>query len=361
MDGLYVNHYSLSRLKISSPNPKRLGTTPPALVLKFHTQHNHKTTNLAISATQQQQQQPFESYNEAETYGDVDKIIGSRALEDGTGMEYLIQWRDEHSPTWVPSQFIAGDVVAEYETPWWSAAKKADESALREIIEFEDGRDIDAVDNDGRTALLFVSGLGSEPCVKLLASSGANVNHRDKTAGLTALHIASGYVKPGVVKLLLQFGADPESEDHSCRTPLDLTKEILNVTPKGNPIQFARRLGLENVMTTLENAIFEYALVEEILEKRGKDSMVEYLVKWKDGEDNEWVKKSLIDEELVKDFEAGLEYAIAEYVLGERETEDGKMEFLVKWTDTEEATWEPLENVDQDLIQEFRQGSVLNV
>lgn len=73
-------------------------------------------------------------------------------------MEYLIEWKDDHSPTWVPSDFIASDVLAEYENPWWTASKKADDSALSQIIEADDGRDVNAVDNDGRTALLFVAG-----------------------------------------------------------------------------------------------------------------------------------------------------------------------------------------------------------
>jgi signal recognition particle protein len=44
----------------------------------------------------------------------------------------------------------------------------------------------------------------------------------------------------------------------------------------------------------LEGTIFEYVEVQEILEKRGKGDHLEYLVKWKDGGDNEWVKASLI-------------------------------------------------------------------
>lgn len=271
-------------------------------------------------------------------------------------MEYLIEWKDDHSPTWIPSDFIAKDVVAEYESPWWTAAKKADESALENLINSDDGRDIDAVDGDGRTALIFVSGLGSEPCVKLLAEAGADVNHRDKAGGFTALHMAAGYVKPGVAKMLIDYGADPEAVDERERTPLDLAREVLKATPKGNPMQFARRLGLENVVRVLEEAIFEYAEVEDILEKRGKGDEVEYLVKWKDGEDNEWVKAGLIGEDLVKDFEDGLEYAVAECILGRREGDGGK-EYLVKWTDIEEATWEPEENVDPDLIKTFQVGN----
>ena len=48
------------------------------------------------------------------------------------------------------------------------------------------------------------------------------------------------------------------------------------------------------------------------MEKRGKGRDLEYLVKWKDGGDDEWVKAKFIGEDLVRDFEAGLEYAVAE-------------------------------------------------
>lgn len=279
-------------------------------------------------------------------------------------MEYLIEWKDDHAPTWVPSEFIAKDVVAEYETPWWTAAKKSDETALKSILEANDGRDVDAVDDDGRTALLFVSGLGSEPCVKLLAEAGSNLNYRDKSGGLTALHMAAGYVKPGVVKLLVELGADPELEDDRGRTALDLAREILRATPKGNPMQFARRIGLESVVRILEGEAYEYAEVEEILEKRGKGDNVEYLVKWKDGEDNEWIKAGFVAEDLVRDFEEGLEYAVAEAIVDSRTTEEGeggKTEYLVKWTDIDEATWEPAENVDPVLIQEFEDSKIKNV
>ncbi|KAI4352756.1 hypothetical protein L6164_006977 [Bauhinia variegata] len=321
----------------------------------------HNTPILTVCAIQNPEKQidqpPKEStaqFNpEGESYGEVKGIIGSRALEDGVSMEYLIEWKDGHAPTWVPSDFIAKDVVAEYETPWWTAAKKADQSALQRLVEAEDGRGVDAVDSDGRTALIFVSGLGSEQCVRLLAEAGANLDHRDKSGGLTALHMAAGYVKPDVVKLLLELGADPEAADDRGRTPLELAREILQVTPKGNPMQFGRRIGLESVIRLLEGEIFEYAEVQELLEKRGKGEHVEYLVRWKDGGANEWVKLRYIAEDLQRDYEAGLEYAVAEAVVGKRVGDDGKLELLVKWEDLEEPTWEPEENVDPQLIKDF--------
>ncbi|XP_012089050.1 signal recognition particle 43 kDa protein, chloroplastic [Jatropha curcas] len=366
MESLLANQ-CLSRLKISPNLTIHSSSFFSHQFPNLRTTHIQKPSFTLFALQNQETQNPLKdntknnrATEDDESYGEVSKIIGSKALQDGTGMEYLIEWKDGHTPSWVPSDYIAKDVVAEYETPWWTAAKKADHNALSEIIAADDGRDVDAVDSYGRTALLFVSGLGSEPCVKLLAEAGANLNYPDNSGGLTALHMAAGYVQPGVVKLLLDLGADPEVEDDRGLTPLDLAKEILKVTPKGNPMQFARRLGLENVIRILDEELFEYAEVQEIMEKRGKGDQVEYLVKWKDGGDNEWVKARFIGEDLVRDFEAGLEYAVAEGVIGKRVGDDGKNEYLVKWTDIEEATWEPGENVDHDLIMEFEEGQTIN-
>ncbi|PIA32909.1 hypothetical protein AQUCO_04300094v1 [Aquilegia coerulea] len=376
MEALFVNSSSLSSLKLYSSLPssssQSISSSPNFLSVNLH--NFSSKLNFTASAVDNQQQSQQTSFfidqeeliqqgqeDDDEGYGEVSRIIGSRATQGFSGMEYLIEWKDGHTPSWVPSSNISKDVVAEYEFPWWNAAKKADETALQNLLnnDQEDqvgSRDVDAVDEDGRTALLFVAGLGSEPCVRLLASAGADVNHKEIRGGLTALHMAAGYVRPGVVKTLLEFDADPEVEDDKGRTPLDLAREVLLSTPKGNPMHFARRLALENVIKDLEQAIYEYAEVEEILEKRGRGANVEYLVRWKDGESNEWVKAQLIGEDLVKDFEDGLEYAVAEGVVGRREGEEGKKEYLVKWTDIEEATWEPEENVDPVLIKLFEEG-----
>eukprot|EP01018_Ginkgo_biloba_P021100 Gb_07319 [translate_table: standard] len=300
-----------------------------------------------------------EEYEEEdeEAYGEVKKIIGSRAFEGH--MQYLIEWKDGHKPTWVPSANIANDVVAEYETPWWAAARKMDEKKLKELLEDVE-RDVDAIDENGRTALLFVAGLGSENCIRLLAEAGADLNKQDKD-GFTALHIASGYMKQGAVSTLVELGADPEIEDLKGRTPIALAQDLLEKTPKTNPLQFARRLALEGVVKVLEDAIFDNAEVEQILDKRtGVGANVEYLVKWKDGAPEEWLPAAYIGEDLVQDYEAGLEYGIAERILEKRE-ENGVTEYLVKWADIELPTWEPLENVAPDLVAEFENVPVKEV
>lgn len=203
-----------------------------------------------------------------------------------------------------------------------------------------------------------MAGLGSGECVGVLAGAGADVNRKDAGGGLTPLHMAAGYARPEAAQALVEFGADTDRVDDKGRTPLDLAKEILAVTPKGNPVQFGRRLALESVIRILEGQVYEFAEVEGVLEKRGKGENLEYLVKWRDGGENEWVKAGLIAEDLVADFEAGLEYAEAQCVLGRRMADDGKREFLVKWADIDEPTWEPEENVDMGLIKEFEEAQV---
>ncbi|KAK7312194.1 hypothetical protein VNO77_35878 [Canavalia gladiata] len=356
MEAVFVTKPASHFKTIFSTNPKHQFPSYQHSLLPIRRKSSRFiAVSAALQNRQQQQQAPKDA--EDESYGEVKGIIGSRALDGATGMEYLIEWKDGHAPSWVPADFIAKDVVAEYETPWWTAAKKADESALKQLIEADDGRDVDAVDSDRRTALLFVAGLGSEPCVRMLAEAGANLDHRDNSGGLAALHMAAGYVRPGVAKLLLDLGADPEVVDDRGRTPLDLAKEILKVTPKGNPMQFGRRIGLEGVIRVLEGAVFEYAEVQEIIERRGKGENLEYLVRWKDGSANEWIKAKFVAEDLIRDYEAGLEYAVAEAVLARRLGDEGKPEFLVKWVDLEEPTWEPEENVDPELVKLFDQTS----
>ncbi|KAL9687344.1 hypothetical protein QQ045_031744 [Rhodiola kirilowii] len=352
---LFLNSYTISRLKLH-PNPTKLShpfTLSTRLRPARPNPHPHLTLRSVLQDPQQQQayepSNTFDDYDQDESYGEVNRIIGSRALPNNLGMEYLIEWKDDHSPTWTSSLNtipLGGPQL-----------KKPDPEALARLLSSpDDNRDVDAIDEAGRSALHFVTGLGSEPAVKLLAEAGADLDHKDATGGLAALHMAAGYVKPEIAKLLIDFGADPEVADERGRTPLDLAKEILAATPKGNPVSFARRLGLERVIKVLEDAIFEYAEVHEIIERRGFDDKIEYLVKWKDGGDCEWVKKGLIDAGLVRDYEEGLEYAIAEKILEKRDGEEGRIEYLVKWTDMDDATWEPDENVDPELVLEFQKS-----
>ncbi|ONL93361.1 Signal recognition particle 43 kDa protein chloroplastic [Zea mays] len=369
-----LRHPSLSRTRPPNLNPP----TTPSPSLHAPSLLRLRARRL-IAAAVFQDQKPKEPASkggddEEEAYGEVDRIVSSRTVsspvfaEDGSATaavatEFLVEWKDGHEPSWVPAEAIAADVVAEYETPWWTAAKKADSEALAALLADETlRRDPDAEDAQGRTAAHFAAGLGSEECLRALGAAGADVGRRERAGGgLTPLHMAVGYGRAGAVRALLELGADPEAPDGQGRTPLELVQEVLARAPKGNPATFQLRQGLEAAQKELEKAVYEWAEVEKVIDGRGEGKWREYLVEWRDGGEREWVKAAWVAEDLVSDFEAGLEYAVAEAVLDKRQAatataeEEDSWEYLVKWVDIEEATWEPAENVDTELVQKFEQ------
>ena len=76
-------------------------------------------------------------------------------------------------------------------------------------------------------------------------------------------------------------------------------------------------------------------------------------MKWKDDRPNNQVKARFVVENLLRDYEDGLEYVVVEVMLGKRVGDDDKPEFLFKWANMEEPTQEPKENVDINLFKEF--------
>lgn len=353
-----LKHPSIPRLKLSlnlPPNPPSIPLTVniPSPSLRRLRRSRLLSTTLRDQpppAPTNPPEPPTEETPRDDTFNEVHRIIARRTASESP--EYLIEWKDDHPPSWLPAAAIASDVVAEYETPWWAAARKGDASALSDLLSDESiSRDPDAQDADGRSALHFAAGLGSEECVKLLVDSGADVDARDK-AGLTPLHMAAGYGRAGVARVLVEAGAGYASE------ALDLARGVLGKTARGD---FGRRVGLEAAVAEVEKAVYEWGEVERVIDGRGEGRRREYLVEWRDGGEREWVRKDWVGEDLVADFEAGLEYGVAEGVVGEREVDGGGMEYLVKWMDVDEATWEPEENVDAELVMEFKKERKLDV
>ena len=88
------------------------------------------------------------------------------------------------------------------------------------------GNDVDVQDNEGNTLLMFASKFSntesSIDCVKLLLEYGANPNLREKH-GQTALILAAQFSNrtstEKTVELLLQYGADPDSQDEERTAP----------------------------------------------------------------------------------------------------------------------------------------------
>jgi ankyrin repeat protein len=100
-----------------------------------------------------------------------------------------------------------------------SARKISDCTEIcRELIQA--GADIDAQDNDGKTALMNACNMGCSGCIELLLDSGADINAQDND-GKTALMNACNVGCSDCVKLLLNSVAIKSIQDNDGRVALD--------------------------------------------------------------------------------------------------------------------------------------------
>jgi ankyrin repeat protein len=83
----------------------------------------------------------------------------------------------------------------------------------------EEGADVNAKDDFGKTALMWACEYGYKEIAELLIEKGADLNAQDKY-GLTALIYATKWSQKEVVKLLLEKGADMNIKDKDGRTAL---------------------------------------------------------------------------------------------------------------------------------------------
>ncbi|KAF7538223.1 hypothetical protein G7Z17_g12680 [Cylindrodendrum hubeiense] len=78
----------------------------------------------------------------------------------------------------------------------------------------------DQRDDSELTPILFASEFGHEGVVKLLLQAGADFDQKDDDWGRTPISWASGRGHKSVVELLLEAGADFNQKDDSGRTPI---------------------------------------------------------------------------------------------------------------------------------------------
>lgn len=67
--------------------------------------------------------------------------------------------------------------------------------------------------------------MGSTPVARVLLESGADPNVADTSTGATPLHDAARTGFVDTVRLLVQFLADPQAQDHRDCRPVDVAKE----------------------------------------------------------------------------------------------------------------------------------------
>lgn len=275
-------------------------------------------------------------------------------------VEYLVEWKDGSPDTWEPVTNLADNLLRDYETKWWNAVKKGDDVTVNAMLDGGGAVLSRTLNEDRRSALHFAAALGKADLVRRLVKEGAEVDLGDKE-GYTPLHMAAGYLHTSTIYALIEGEADPEQQDLQGRSPLELVESLRAALPPGNPATAGRRLALEEVLKCLVDNLFEDVLPAAVLdcrttestEEKASDGSKEYLVKFSDDEEPCWVQEKYMSEEVISDYEDGLEYAMAKEIIDVRNKGDSRS-YLIRWEDGLE-TWEPEEHISapQDLVYMF--------
>lgn len=110
--------------------------------------------------------------------------------------------------------------------PLHAAACSTDATALTALLAPADA-DMDALDEEGRSALHYAAWNGLLATTEALLAAGAAVDVRSGDRRSTPLHFAAGMGHLACVEALLRHGADVTLVDIDRWTPLDLAKQDL--------------------------------------------------------------------------------------------------------------------------------------
>jgi len=112
-----------------------------------------------------------------------------------------------------------------------------------------------------------------------------------------------------IVEVLVQAGANPELEDSTGRSPLDIV-ETLKLNTPATTVTYGRRSTMESLAQTLERFVFEEVPPSSIKQSRlTEDNLKEYLIEWLDDCPDSWILEENIAEDLLQDYAEGMEYA----------------------------------------------------
>ena len=299
------------------------------------------------------------------------------SLKTAHGVAYALRWQADGALTWEPAEHISVELLRAFESAWWSAARGEPSAPERLSDAVQRGPAVLplASDPQGRTALHFACGRNDTDGALALLRCGAVVDSAESGQnGLTPLHIAAGYGSPDAVELLLQFGCDPDVEDSSGRSALDIVHSQLqrSDTAAGDELRRAEAL-LDHAMRMEERLV-------KVLDKRAKQQSaeddgtfseqskggeasasssgslnegdaqtnLEYLVEFLDEDEphEQWIDEDHVPDSAIEDFRGGVETAVAAGVLDRRQSENGKEEkVLLEWADGLEPSWEPASHV----------------
>lgn len=296
----------------------------------------------------------------ASTLVEVEALKGIRVVPgskyDDPEIEYLVQWKDDSSKTWERELNLSPDLVRDFDDAWWNACADTDKEALVEYLHYGGEVLSQVLDENGRTALHFCAAKGRLDLCEIILSHGGDPNFPDKD-GYSPLHMAAGYLQLPIVNLFLQHGADPDLPDDQGRTPLSLLTGLRDNLPADNPNALARRMALEQVISTLTNNMYETLAPMAVLDMREIGEEREYLIQWPDGSDDSWVLESDMAKDVVEDFYDGMEYAEVEAIL-DKKVKKNQVFYLVQWKDHQdfENSWEIEDNIATSIIDDWEES-----
>lgn len=256
-------------------------------------------------------------------------------------LEFLISFEDSSHSVWVPAKNVAEDIRAKFSKEWWALCREETESSNFSALMLGSGETlVKARDMKSRSPLHYACGIGNIKNVKSLLKNEAEVDAHD-CEGYTCLHIAAGYLNTETVETLLRAGADPEIEDDSGRSALNLVESLKEATP-ASTTTYMKRSKLEMLSTLLRDYTFEEVVPSNIMDSKITDSgEVEYLVEWMDGFEESWVSELDVSDDLIRDYNDGLEFASCKKIFDSSK----RNELLIQWKDVTPPSWEPKINV----------------
>jgi len=119
--------------------------------------------------------------------------------------------------------------------------RRGDIDKISEVLA-SNPEEIDKRDSEGRTALMEATCGNKVGIVRMLLDAGADTNIQDKR-GYTALHFAAQNYCPEIAEMLLSAGADIDVRDVFGNTPL--SRAVFDSRDRGEIIAMLLKLGAD--------------------------------------------------------------------------------------------------------------------